>query len=82
MKFMATLRFRPEDRAEINAHVPQEQEQVRVLRQQGVVEAIYVAADGSPVWIVMQAESQDKAHESLQTLPLYPFMDIEYTSLL
>lgn len=82
MKFMITIRFRPEDRPAIDPLIPQERERVIELRKQGVLEAIYISSDGSPVWLVMQGESQAAVQESLKTFPLFPFMEVEISSLL
>jgi muconolactone delta-isomerase len=74
MKCMVSAKFRPEDRAEIAPRVPQEQARIRELREQGIVEALYIDADRSHVWLVMAGESQDEVQRGLQSLPLHPYM--------
>ncbi len=81
MEFMVSINFRTQDRAEILAHVPQEQARIRELREQGVVKALYLGADGSHVWIVMQGESQNQVQKDLESLPLYPYMEVAITAL-
>jgi muconolactone delta-isomerase len=34
------------------------------------------------VWIVMHGESQDQVQKELESLPLYPYMEVAITSLL
>ena len=80
---MATLSFRPDDQAQIAALVPQEQAHVRELMGKGVVEALYVGADRThpAVWVVVHGESEGEVEQTLQTFPLYSYMEIEYTPL-
>jgi muconolactone delta-isomerase len=81
MEFMVHATFRQQDRQEILARVPQERERIKILMQQGIVEALYIAADSSGVWIVMRGESQDQVQKSLESLPLHPYMEIVITPL-
>jgi muconolactone delta-isomerase len=81
MEFMVSAKFRPQDRAEINARIPQEQARIKTLREQGVEEALYISTDLSRVWIVMQGESQDQVQKNLASLPLYPYMELEVLPL-
>ncbi len=81
MEFMVSAKFRPQDRAEINARIPQEQARIKTLREQGVEEALYISTDLSRVWIVMQGESQDQVQKNLESLPLYPYMELEVVPL-
>lgn len=81
MEFMIHARFRPQDQQEVLARVPQEQARIKELMGQGSVEALYVAADLSQVWLVMQGESQEQVQKSLQTLPLYSYMEVQITQL-
>ncbi len=64
MEFMASMKFRPQDRAEIIARIPQEQARIKALRERGVEEALYISSDLSRVWIVMQGESQDQVQKN------------------
>jgi hypothetical protein len=42
MEFMVSANFRPQDRAEINARIPQDQARIKTLREQGVIEAMRI----------------------------------------
>jgi muconolactone delta-isomerase len=79
--FMVHATFRPQDRQEILARVPQEREHIKLLREQGVVQALYIAADNSGVWLVVQGESQAAVQQHLEALPLYPYMTLQWTQL-
>jgi len=80
MECMVSASFRPQDQAEILARIPQEQARIQTLREQGTVEALYISSDLSHVWIVMQGESQDRC-KGLESLPLYPYMEVAITPL-
>lgn len=82
MRCMITIRFRPEQRAEIDALIPQEQAHVKALMEQGAIEALYLSTDRSPVWLVMRGESQAQVEQDLRSLPLYPYMQFEIVPLL
>jgi muconolactone delta-isomerase len=81
MECMISASFRPQDQAEILARIPQEQARIQTLREQGTVEALYISSDLSHVWIVMQGESQDQVQKDLESLPLYPYMEVVITPL-
>ena len=81
MEFMVSAGFRAQDQAEILARIPQEQTRIRTLRDQGIVEALFISSDFSLVWIVMRGESPDKVQKDLESLPLYPYMKVAITPL-
>ena len=81
MRFMVEITFIPQHQSEIVALVPQEQAHIKTLMEQGVVQAIYISADRSHVWVVMQGESQEHVQQELQSFPLYPYMNVELTAL-
>jgi muconolactone delta-isomerase len=81
MEFMISARFRPQDQTEILARILQEQARIKELKEQGIEEALYISSDLSQVWIVMQGESQGQVQKSLESLPLYPYMEVEVTPL-
>ncbi|MGZ3611193.1 MAG: muconolactone Delta-isomerase family protein [Ktedonobacteraceae bacterium] len=81
MKFMVSTAFRGSTE-ERNALIPQEQAHIRALREKGIVEALYISADHPYVWIVMQGESKEFIQQTLQSLPLYPYMQPEITPLM
>jgi muconolactone delta-isomerase len=76
------MSFIPGTEAARTAHLPAEQAHVKKLMEQGVVEAGYLSADRSHVWMVVQGESQDHIQQVLRALPFYPFMELEVTPLL
>ncbi len=84
MRWMVSFGFRvaPEQQAEVAALIPQEQAHIKELTAQGVVEALYISADRSHVWLVMQGDSEAEVAQSLETFPLYPYMLSELTPLL
>ena len=81
MKFMVSTGFQG-SAEERNALIPQEQAHIKALREQGIVEALYISADHPYVWIVMQGESKEFIEQTLQSLPLYPYMQPEITPLM
>jgi hypothetical protein len=58
---------------EIMALIPAERKRGRELAEQGIREAVYVAADRSAVWTVWNCKSQEMLEEVTKTLPLYEF---------
>jgi muconolactone delta-isomerase len=82
MKWLVTVRFVHGQREERAALLPAEQEHVKGLRAQGVIEAMHVGADRSIVWLVMQGESQEHILRALAALPMYPYMALEVAPLL
>lgn len=81
MKFMVSTGFQG-SAEERNALIPQEQAHIKALREQGIVEALYISTDHPYVWIVMQGESKEFIQQTLQSLPLYPYMQPEITPLI
>jgi len=61
--------------------IPQERERIKELMQQESVKALYIASDSSGVWFVMQGESQDQVQKNLESLPLYPGMELKLIPL-
>lgn len=81
MEFMVTATFRQQDNAEIMPRIPQEQAHIRDLKEQGVVEELYISSNLSHVWIVMKAESLEQLQQYLQSFPLYSYMQLEVLPL-
>ncbi len=81
MHFMIHAKFRMQDQAEILPRLPQEQARIKELKEQGMVEALYIGSDLSQVWIAMQGETQDAVQKGLESLPLHPYMEVEMTLL-
>ena len=63
------------------ALLPSEQRRGVELAEQGIREAVYVAADRSAVWTVWNCNSQEVLEELTKTLPLYELWNIEFTRL-
>lgn len=73
MEFMVSANFRAQNQEEILALMPQEEAHIRALREQGTIQALYLSADRSHVWLVMRGESQDQVQKALEAFPLYPY---------
>ena len=56
---------------DIQPLVPDEQARVKELREQGIVEELFLAADRSRGWFVMQGDSEDAIREATASLPLF-----------
>ena len=82
MRMMITIHFAPQDFEAISALVPQEQEHIRALMSQGRVEAIYISADRTVVWLLMKGESREQLEQELSTFPLYPYMKPQFVPLI
>lgn len=54
MQFMVTITFNPEQRDAIMPLIHDEQTRVKQLMEPRVVDAIYIGADQSHVWLVMR----------------------------
>ena len=84
MQFMASIAFDREHGAEIARALPAEQVRVRELQQQGVLETLYIPDGSGPptqLWVVFNGTSTETVREAMQTLPLYPYMTVQLTSL-
>lgn len=82
MKYMVDVTFVPGQQEAIAALLPAEQAHVRRLLEQGVMDRIHVAADRSHIWVAVKGETQDDVRHTMSELPLYPYMQLEYTPLL
>jgi hypothetical protein len=60
MEYMVSAGFRPQDQAEILARIQEEGARLQTLREQGTVEVVYLSADRSHVWIVMQGSHRTR----------------------
>ena len=66
----------------IAAQMPAEQAHVRALMERGTIKTLHIAADRSRLWLVVQGESQEQIRQTMSSLPLYPYMQLELTPLL
>jgi muconolactone delta-isomerase len=82
MRVMVTIHFDPQQFGAMSALIPKEQEHVRELMGKGVIEAIYISADRTVVWLIMKGESKEQLEQELSTFPLYPYMQTQFIPLL
>lgn len=80
-EFMVHAIFHQQDQQNILTRIPQEREHIKGLMEQGLIEALYIASDFSGVWLVVQGESQASVQHHLESLPLYPYMALQWTQL-
>ena len=74
MRFMATMTRKATTTPEaVQALVPAETAHIGELTKAGVIEATYVSQQGA--WVVIHADSAEKANEIVKTFPLYPLLD-------
>ena len=81
MRFLLKLTLNQPPSEKIMALLPAEQRRGVELAEQGIREAVYVAADRSVVWTVWNCDSQEVLDQVTKTLPLYEFWNIEFTQL-
>jgi muconolactone delta-isomerase len=82
MRMMIVIQFDPQQFEAMSALIPKEQEHVRGLMSQGAIEAIYVSADRTSVWLIMKGESKEQLEQELSTFPLYPYMQAQFVLLI
>ena len=81
MRFLTKETFKTPPTAEVQALIPAEMAKVKELTEQGLVAAVYVAADQSGAWMVWNVDSQTALEEAHSTLPLHPHLNSEITVL-
>ncbi len=81
MRFLIKNSFKEPPTEEVRALIPAELARTKELAEQGVSEAVYVAADRSGAWEVWNCESQVAAEELKETTPLHPYLNTEITLL-
>ena len=81
MRFLTKETFKAPPTAEVQALIPAEIAKVKELTEQGLISAMYMAADLSSVWVVWDVDSQAALEETHTTLPLHPYMNSEITLL-
>ena len=81
MKFMVTTGFHADDPSAIGALIPHEKAHVRTLKEEETLHDMYIAADGSRVWMVVEGESPEEIGGILRSFPLYPYMEPEIVAL-
>ncbi len=81
MRFLTRETFKAPPTAEIQALIPAKRARVKELTEQGLLVALYLAADRTGAWMVWNVDSQAALEESHNTLPLHPYMNSEITVL-
>ncbi len=82
MRWMADITFKAGSGPEMAPLVPKEQEHIKELRGQGVIEQFYMTEKRDHVWIILEGESQDTVEQEMRAFPLYPYMNLQVSSLL
>jgi hypothetical protein len=81
-RYMVSFTFVPGHQAEVTALIPQEQAHVKVLKEDGTIEALYLCYEnGGRGWIVMKGASKEEVQKALETFPLHPYMVPEIATL-
>ena len=81
LRFLTTEAFKAPPTSEVQALIPAEMARVKELTEQGLIVAVYVAADQSNAWMVWNVDSQAALEETHSTLPLHPHLNSEITVL-
>ena len=81
MRMMIVIQFDPQHFEAMSVLIPKEQEHIRELMSKGIVEAIYVSADRTVVWLIMKGESKEQLEQKLSAFPLYPYMKAQFVPL-
>ena len=81
MRFMLTFTWKQPPNEEVMALMPAEEARTRELVEQGIAGPAHMAADRSTFWTVWTSSSQDEVEKTLQTLPLYEFMNTDIAPL-
>jgi muconolactone delta-isomerase len=82
MRWMIRATVPREQREAIAPLIPAEVARSLELKEQGLLEASYRAADQSYTWLVLRGESEVVLQDALESLPLYPFFELERKPLL
>ena len=80
MRFMTRETLKAPPTEEVKALFPAETAKGKELIQQGLVEAVYLAADQSGAWIIWNVASEAVLEETHNTLPLHPYLNSEIVS--
>ena len=81
MRFLTRETFKAPPTAEVMALMPAEIAIVNELTENGLIEAVYTAADLTVAWFIWSGESQSVVEETHKTLPLHEYMNYEITAL-
>ena len=81
MRFLIKNTWKEPPTEEVQALIPAEMARIKELAEQGISEALYVAADRSGAWEVWNCESEETLEEIKKALPLHKYLNIEITLL-
>ena len=81
MHFLIKSGLKAPPTEEVMALFPAEQAKGQELAEQGIQEAVYLAADQSCAWLIWNCESRDALEEIHKTLPLHDYLNAEITML-
>ena len=81
MRFLVKNTLKEGPTEEVKALIPAEQARTKELSQEGLVEALYIAADMSGAWLVWNVDSKDALEGVHKTLPLHDHVDQDITLL-
>ncbi len=76
-KYIVVIRWnRPFD-DEIKGLQPAERKRVAQLAQEGTVTGGYTRSDNQGGFLLFEADGEQRVRDEVETLPLYPYMDVE-----
>lgn len=76
--FIVMARFRPDtDMQEVYAVAPEEKAQVLALREQGRIGAVHISLPRQTVFIETFADAEEQARETVETLPMARWWDLD-----
>lgn len=76
-KYMLNIQLEGLDHETRMKLLPQEQEALKALENNGTVANHFIKLDMSGIFMVVLANDEEEMHAKLATLPYYPFMKIE-----
>ena len=59
------------------AMLPDERERLKELVDRGVLLAAYLSTDRSAAWLVLSSNGPVDVQKAMESLPLYPYMEIQ-----
>jgi muconolactone delta-isomerase len=80
--FIATidLPWKPDE--EFKSLIPQQKAQVDGLMNVGVITSYSLSVDRTRLWVTIEAESGEKAHEIIDKFPLRRYMEVRIDELM
>ncbi|GGA14291.1 hypothetical protein GCM10008018_68950 [Paenibacillus marchantiophytorum] len=82
MRFIVYLKIDPATpKEEIAKLLPAERARVAELKEQGILETLYLSHTMMDIWGIFAGDSLEVVQSAVQSLPFYKFMTAEYTQL-